>query len=158
MEGRFCKSLRFSALKGKAMLIFQNHTLDEACAHAVREYPMECCGVLLGLREAERRSVYQVVPTRNSAGPGRKQTHFAIDPLELVRIENFALEQGWEIVGFYHSHPDQEAAASQEDIAHMIAGYSYLILSVRSGTCGAVRSYEKSSQQGLSIRREKIKT
>ena len=140
------------------MLIFQNHTLDEVWAHALRDYPMECCGVLLGSREAGRRSVYQVVPARNSAGAGRKQTHFVIDPLELVRIERSALEQGWEIVGFYHSHPDQEAVASREDLAHMITGYSYPIFAVCGGTRGSVRSYEKPSQQDLSVRRENIRT
>ena len=157
MEEQSCQNLWFSFLKGKTMLIFQNHTLDEIRAHAVREFPMECCGVLLGSRTAGRRSVEQVVPARNAAGTGRKQTHFLIDPLELVRIEEYALEKGWEIVGFYHSHPNQEAAASQEDIAHMIIGYSYPILSVQNGICESVSSFEKTAQQNLSVRRENIK-
>lgn len=144
--------------KGTTMLNFQNHTMDAACAHAIREYPLECCGVLLGARETERRTVYQTVPTQNRAEAGQKKTHFRIDPLELVRIENLALEKGWEIVGFYHSHPDYAALASGEDIARMIAGYSYLILSVRAGRCGSVSSFEKTSQDGGSIRSETIKT
>lgn len=138
------------------MLIVQNHTMDEVFTHAVWEYPMECCGILLGTRDAAVRRVYQVVSTRNRAESGKK-THFLIDPLELVRIEQFALERGWEIVGFYHSHPDSAALASEEDIAHMIFGYSYLIISVREGICESVSSFEKASQNGSSIREEIIK-
>lgn len=139
------------------MLIFHNHTMDDARAHAVREYPEECCGVLLGKRTPGRRSVYQAAPVQNIAG-GRRETHVMIDPLELVRIEKSALEKGWEIVGFYHSHPDCGALASGEDVAHMIFGYSYLILSVRMGRCGPAGSFVKTSRYGPSIRKETIKT
>lgn len=140
------------------MLVFQNRTMDETCVHASREYPAECCGVLLGLRETGRRRVYQTVPAQNRAGAGQRNTHFRIDPLELVRIENLALEKGWEIVGFYHSHPDQEALPSDEDTSHMIAGYSYLILSVRAGRCASAGSFEKTLQDDRSIRSETIRT
>lgn len=144
--------------KGKSMLVFQNHTMDDTCVHAFREYPLECCGVLLGLREAGSRRVYRTVPAQNRAGASQRNTHFRIDPLELVRIENLALEKGWEIVGFYHSHPDREALPSDEDAAHMIAGYSYLILSMGADGCESAGSFEKTVQDGCAIRSERIKT
>lgn len=139
------------------MLIFQNHTINEAYNQAVNEYPVECCGVLLGKRDVGNRSVYMVVPTKNAAKTDRKQTHFLIHPLELVRVERLALEQGLEIVGFYHSHPDYTDEASKEDISHMILGYSYPIFSIRKGKCVSVSSYEKISWQDTSVQRENIK-
>lgn len=140
------------------MLIFQNHTMDEAYAQAINKYPVECCGVLLGIREVNKRIVYDVVPTQNIAETDRKNTHFLMNPLEFVRIEKSAVEKGWEIVGFYHSHPDYEAQASKEDIDYMIAGYSYPIISVRKGKCVSVCSYEKKLTDGFFVQRENIKT
>lgn len=139
------------------MIIFRNHTLEKAWTYALKEYPVECCGVLLGVREAGIRNVYEVVPTPNMAGADENKTHFFINPFEFLRIERIASEKGWEIVGFYHSHPDYGDLASDEDISHMILGYSYPIFSIRQGSLNAVSSYEKISQDSLAIRKEKIK-
>lgn len=140
------------------MLIFQDHTLDRICSHAVHAYPLECCGVLLGRRTAGQRRVCQVVPTQNHAGPHQQRTQFSMDPLDFVRIEQQAEEAGWEVVGFYHSHPDCEAQPSREDMVHMLVGCSYPILSVDGGGCRSIRSFERVSPQSLSVKSETITT
>ena len=140
------------------MLIFQDHTLDRICSHAVHAYPLECCGVLLGRRTAGQRRVCQVVPTQNHAGPHQQRTQFSMDPLDFVRIEQQAEEAGWEVVGFYHSHPDCEAQPSQEDMVHMLVGCSYPILSVDADGCRSICSFERVSPQGLSIQQEELST
>lgn len=119
--------------------------MKDICSHAQAEYPKECCGILLGKHQTDRRTVEQVVPTENLADEGEKTNHFLINPLELVWVERFAGEEGLEIVGFYHSHPDCDAIVSQMDFLHMIEGYSYPILSVRNGKCVRVNSFEKTA-------------
>lgn len=131
------------------MLIFQKDTMKKICSHARTEYPNECCGILLGKHQTDWRTVSRIVPTENLAEAGEKTTHFSIDPLELVRIERFAGEEGLEIVGFYHSHPDCDAIVSKTDALHMIEGYSYPILSVKDGKCVEVNSFEKTARQEL---------
>lgn len=120
------------------------------------EYPSECCGILLGRRERGRRIVNESIPMENMAGDAQRKISFSIDPKELVRIERLAIEKGNEIVGFYHSHPDCDANASDDDEAHMIAGYSYPIISVKQKKCVAVCSYEKKIQQEKRASREDI--
>lgn len=140
------------------MIVFPKNKIREVYAQAVQEYPTECCGVLLGVRKGKERCVVEVVPVGNAAEDNRKHAHFSINPLEFVRIEESAVEKGLEIVGFYHSHPDCGAQASDEDIAYMILGYSYLILSVIKGKCESVESYEKTSYDEVFIQKEMIRT
>ena len=61
----------------------------------------------------------------------RPQDRYYIDPQELVRIQRQGREQGLDIVGFYHSHPDHPAQWSKTDFAeaHWI-GCSYVITRV----------------------------
>ncbi|MBQ8509720.1 MAG: M67 family metallopeptidase [Clostridia bacterium] len=125
------------------MLIFQNNTLEMLCSHARAEYPEECCGILLGKRENGQRSVCSVIQTHNAAVEKQNKVHFLIDPLEALRAEIAAEQEQLEVVGFYHSHPDYDASASDEDLLHMIPGYSYPIISIKNDECVSMRCFEK---------------
>ncbi|MBQ8356270.1 MAG: M67 family metallopeptidase [Clostridia bacterium] len=138
------------------MLIFDKKTVKTLCLCAQAAYPEECCGILLGKREGERRTVYRVLPVENRGNVKQKTTRFRIDPLEIARIELSAERERLEIVGFYHSHPDHEAIASRTDAAYMIAGYSYPVISVRDGVCVRMACFEKGTQASTRVRGEKI--
>ncbi|MDD6206984.1 MAG: M67 family metallopeptidase [Clostridiales bacterium] len=125
------------------MLILQDDTLEAICSHAQEEYPKECCGIMLGTRNGEQRIAHRVIKTRNMAGKSRNVTHFLMNPFEIVEAELLAEKEQLEIVGFYHSHPDYEAAASVTDLHYMMAGYSYSIVSVIDGRSVNVKSFEK---------------
>lgn len=79
--------------------------------HAERDYPEECCGVLLGSGD-----VSEVAEARacTNAHPDRR-TRYAIAPQELIAAQRAARERGLTIVGFYHSHPDHPAEPSATD-------------------------------------------
>ena len=57
--------------------------------------------------------------------------------------ETLAREQGWQVVGFYHSHPDHDAYFSRTDLEHseeyawgepwVPPTYSYLVTSIHGG-------------------------
>ena len=51
------------------------------------------------------------------------------------------MEQGAELLGFYHSHPDHPAEPSQYDLDHAWPVFSYVIVSVRAGKPGEMRSW-----------------
>lgn len=136
----------------KFMLIFPNDIAEKLCAHAEAEYPRECCGILLGECDGERKNVRRIVETENAVGNNEKTAHFRIDPLAVAKAE----QEPFGILGFYHSHPDCEAIPSNEDILHMIAGYSYPIISVRNGECSGVKSFERISQTSSDIKEETI--
>ncbi len=76
--------------------------------------------------------------------------HYRIDPTEILRAERYAQQNHLEIVGFYHSHPDNEAAASAEDISYMIPELSYPIISVINGKAAEMRCYKKNCNNAVS--------
>lgn len=135
------------------MLIFQKNSMEEIFSHAQKEYPGECCGILLGRSSSCQRIVCKILQTVNTA---KDSVHFQISPSDLVKAEWMAEEEGLEIIGFYHSHPDYEASVSKTDIQHMIAGYSYPIVSVRNGRCVGTKSFRKQNQTDTTVTAEDI--
>ena len=97
-------------------------------AQGIAEYPLECCGLLLGNRAEERIEKIRAMP--NASGENRRESHFLIEPFAMYGAEQEAEKEGWEILGFYHSHPDMPAMLSKEDEAYMIPGLAYAVLSV----------------------------
>ncbi|HZI46372.1 MAG TPA: M67 family metallopeptidase, partial [Pyrinomonadaceae bacterium] len=75
--------------------------------HGERDYPFECCGLMLGRFESEaRKVVVETYPISNAREEEAKRNRFLIRPEELMRGEKYAREKGLDVVGFYHSHPD----------------------------------------------------
>lgn len=128
------------------MLIWKKDTLEALCRHAQAEYPRECCGILLGRHSGGQRIACRVVPAANAVSREQNRVHFRIDPLQIAKAESAAAREQLEIVGFYHSHPDQKAVPSKEDGLYMIAGYSYPIIAVQKGKCVWMSSFEKLRQ------------
>lgn len=138
------------------MLVFENDIEEQICSHAQTEYPRECCGIMLGKHQKEKRQVYRIIPTRNVVEGGKNTTQFLINPFVIVKAELAAEKEGLEIVGFYHSHPDYRAVTSEEDILHMIAGYSYLIVSVVNGVSVEIKGFEKLFQTDIDVKEETL--
>jgi proteasome lid subunit RPN8/RPN11 len=109
--------------------------------HAEREYPSECCGVLLGASSGEGSAVAEVVTCRNMRIE-HSAREYEIDPGELIAVQRTARERGMNIVGFYHSHPEHPARWSPSDLeqAHW-TGCSYVILSVSAGRAKEMASF-----------------
>lgn len=66
-----------------------------------KESRIEICGVLLGRQEGNDVIVEEVVFTKNRLN---SPTAFEIDPLELLKVLDYADEKGLEPVGIFHSH------------------------------------------------------
>lgn len=115
--------------------------------HGERDYPYECCGFLIGRNDGGRKTVEEVYSVSNAREEETKRTRFLIRPEEFMRGERRARESGLEIVGFYHSHPDVEAAPSGYDLEHAWPTYSYVIVSVRAGRAEDLRSWELESDR-----------
>lgn len=95
-------------------------------AHAKREQPAECCGILLG-RPGE---ILDAVPTRNLAGDPNR---FLIDPEGHINARRAARGRGLVVLGFYHSHPHSPPAPSARDLAEATYESSlHLIVSLQS--------------------------
>ena len=115
--------------------------LDSIRAHGEETYPNECCGVLLADSTQEDRRLVAAVRAGN-ARTDSAHNRYSISPLELVKIEREARQQGLEIAGFYHSHPDHPAQWSATDFAeaHWL-GCSYMITAVLQGKATITNSF-----------------
>ena len=121
---------------------------DEISAHAERDYPYECCGLLLGSLEARGlKSISEIFPISNAREEEAKRNRFLIRPEELLRGEQYATERRLDVIGFYHSHPDHPAVPSQYDLEHAWPVYSYIVVSVRAEAAGDLRSWEMESDR-----------
>lgn len=123
------------------MITIPAPVIEQLRSEAEQSYPLECCGALLGTFSNGSREVRQAVPCANTRTDS-PQTRYSIEPRELVRIQRSAREDGLEIVGFYHSHPDHPARWSPTDLAeaHWI-GCSYLITRVENGAARETNSF-----------------
>ena len=131
-----------------AMIQLGENQRDEIARHAERDYPCECCGLLLGSFEAGGlKSISEIYPISNAREEEAKRNRFLIRPEELLRGEQFAAERGLDVVGFYHSHPDHPAVPSQYDLEHAWPVYSYIVVSVDSEAAGDLRSWEMESDR-----------
>jgi proteasome lid subunit RPN8/RPN11 len=124
-------------------LAAQQH--EEIAAHGERDYPYECCGLLLGSfsEDADGKKVCsETYPISNAREEEAKRNRFLIRPEELMRGEKYAASKGIDVIGFYHSHPDDRAVPSAYDLDHAWPLYSYIVVSVKSGRAEDLFSWE----------------
>ncbi len=126
------------------MLQIKLRQLQQIQTHALKTYPEECCGLLLG----KKKLVQQVQEAENSWSqeifntPGAsKRNRFSIAPQKMLAYSKLARELNLEIIGIYHSHPEHPPLPSEFDRAIAHQGYSYLIISLRQGQPETILSW-----------------
>ena len=125
------------------MLALNEKQLMEMRQHGERDYPFECCGLLLGRFQKDgRKIVAETYAISNAREEEAKRNRFLIRPEELMRGEKYAKEKGLDVVGFYHSHPDERAVPSQYDLEHAWPTYSYIVISVEKGSAVDLQSWQ----------------
>ena len=122
------------------MLKFNDQCVATMKGHARQTYPEECCGILLGKVEGDRKSVHDALAIDNSSERLRTR-RFIITPEDYRNAEAFASERGLDVLGFYHSHPDHPARPSQFDLDHAFPRWSYVIIGVERGNPVAMTSW-----------------
>jgi proteasome lid subunit RPN8/RPN11 len=119
--------------------------------HAERTYPDECCGLLLGKSDPTGKTVMEVKATKNGwsgeASDLTKKRRYEIAPQEMLAAMKQARLQNLDIIGIYHSHPDQPAIPSECDRAAAWSHYSYAIVSVSEGKSVDLRCWSLDDQQ-----------
>jgi len=134
--------------------------ITSAVAEAIRAegaaaYPHEGCGLLLGTGEGPSRRAVDTwaVPnewTAEVALTDAEDAHslrdrFYIPAKAYLQADRSARSRGLDIVGCYHSHPDDRAQPSERDRvgAAGVGGgpsFSFLVLSVMNGEPGELTS------------------
>ncbi|MFT5286231.1 MAG: proteasome lid subunit RPN8/RPN11 [Planctomycetota bacterium] len=92
-------------------------------------YPREACGVLSGIRNENRLWIRRVFSVSNLARDSRS---FDLDPGQLVARSNEASELGEELLGVWHTHPDQRPELSDRDRHHASNEWEQVVVSVNA--------------------------
>lgn len=103
--------------------------LDAIAVHAQREYPKECCGLIVDTQGVQTyRECTNTIPESDDEKSGPKY-NFAIAP------EAYAdAEDAGEITHIVHSHPDASNRPSKEDVARCNeSGLPWLIMAWPTG-------------------------
>ena len=109
--------------------------VDQVLAHARRDHPDECCGVI----SAKDGAAARLVEMENAE---RSPTGFTFDSAEWLRVYrelDDADEEPWVV---YHSHTATEAYPSRTDISYANEpGAHYVLISTRDPQVAEVRSF-----------------
>lgn len=129
-------------------MILQKTDLEIIYEQAQAEYPEECCGIIIGLKDdASADEVFMCANVQNQLHqenpekfPRDARTAYNIDPRQIFKVHKEAREKGLLIKVIYHSHVDAGVYFSDEDRKQaFMAGErrypdaSYLIVSLIDG-------------------------
>jgi proteasome lid subunit RPN8/RPN11 len=147
------------------MLQISSPALAEIRARAEQSFPYECCGALLGISDEGTltdeaghgvnvvRRVVEILPIVNEAEVARLIDRFVIEPEQYLAADRVARSKHLDIIGFYHSHPNDTSQPSEFDREHALPNWSYIIVAVaeegdvpRSGT---LQSWELSQDREI---------
>lgn len=128
------------------MIRIEAEPLSVMTRHGEDCFPKECCGILLGRETAGGRIVTHAVPCRN-AYDGDQKDRFHIDPRDQLAADRKARQAGLSVLGFFHSHPDEESYFSATDLKHSWPWYSNVVMSVRAGKFTYAKSFIANDDQ-----------
>ena len=140
----------------EVLLSISKELAERIRAHGAETYPHECCGALLG-RDDEAREILGLFPLINRRDDS-PQNRFSVTAQDVLDAEKSARQQGLDVVGWYHSHPDHPARPSEYDRDHAWPWYSYIIVSVAQGQALDMTSWrlnddrQQFSPEGIQIR------
>ncbi|MDR1545193.1 MAG: M67 family metallopeptidase [Deltaproteobacteria bacterium] len=116
-------------------------------------YPSECCGFVLGRRETSGTvRGLSVVAVDNAQAPDKRRCRFLMEAEDFLRAEQAAAAQGLELTAVFHSHPDHPAEPSEEDLAHALPFYHYLITAVAQGQAQETTCWRLASDRSGFVR------
>ena len=108
--------------------LFSKHSI-QISNHAKECYPYEVVGILAGNRQ--NNEVLQVQPLQNERGDTHNR--YKVSGLTVYRASQALEAKGYDILGYYHSHPDHPSQYSDYDREHALPNLSYLIVSIQNG-------------------------
>jgi proteasome lid subunit RPN8/RPN11 len=121
--------------------------------HAMRTYPDECCGLLLGTLSGEDKKLVDIRAVDNcwnqevahelkAESSLTKTRRYWISTEDMLFVMREARGRNLDVIGIYHSHPDHPACPSECDRQLAWPQYSYIILSVIQGQARECYSWQ----------------
>jgi desampylase len=128
------------------------NVLEAIAAHAQREQPRECCGILLGTGD----EIVEAVAAANVAEePFRCYEVSPADHIAQVRRCRDSVRAGEDalrILGVYHSHPHSAPVPSPTDLDQAYEEYVYVIAGPTDGSALLeIRAYRLTEERFVDV-------
>jgi len=127
------------------ILTLSDGLADRIRAHAERCYPHEACGLISGNHADDGTVTVTGVHESENVTARDPKTSFEVDPkvrFDLMRALE-ARDDGSEIIGHYHSHPNHPAEPSATDLAMTYeVNFIWLICSVTKDGATALNAFK----------------
>ena len=141
--------LRWSSRSRLPDVRIDREALTAIVAHARRDAPNECCGLLVGRAGAPAEagpSVLEAISCSNgAAAPTRRYEISPVDyfaQIRRCRRINAAQSESFAVVGAYHSHPRGSSEPSENDLGQAFRNFVFLIVGLGASIGGMeIRAY-----------------
>ena len=115
-------------------MITTPNVLDTIRQHGADAYPEEGCGFLLGTVTDDGDNRVTALHRVTNRRTENRERRYELTADDYRAADGAAQEQGLDVVGVYHSHPDHPARPSATDLDEAtFPGYTYVIVSVHDG-------------------------
>jgi len=94
-------------------LLIPRPVYEAVLAHARRELPAECCGLLAGMIEGGVGRVTMHLPLVNAL---TSPTEYESDPRSMFAAHKAMRAAGTDVLAVYHSHPTSDPIPSRRDL------------------------------------------
>jgi proteasome lid subunit RPN8/RPN11 len=106
------------------MLEIDRGFFDEMVQHGLAGFPNEACGLLAG---KEGRPVKFFAMSNQDASP----VSYRLDPKEQLKVFTEIDDEGWDLLGIFHTHTHSEAYPSETDLKQAFyPETTYLVMSL----------------------------
>ncbi len=122
------------------MLLINDTIKGQLIDDALRTYPNECCGFLLGGDNRDERTIDEIIVI-NNAKEGDKRRRFEITPKDYLKAEQYAETNNLTLLGVYHSHPNHPSIPSEHDRVVAQPFFSYVIIAVGENEWVSMQSW-----------------
>ncbi|MCS7214227.1 MAG: M67 family metallopeptidase [Candidatus Calescibacterium sp.] len=119
-------------------VILPQHIIEFIAQDGKERYPNEACGIILG---QFGQNVFISKEAQKAKNLSDNPIRFILDPMDFLRIQDYADKNNLEIIGVYHTHPDHPPIASQYDLQSAVDGLVYVIMSIWDGKMGDIKSF-----------------
>jgi proteasome lid subunit RPN8/RPN11 len=130
------------------------NVLREIHAHGEKAYPEEGAGLLLGSACGDRKRVTAIIRLGNAREDSARHNRYLISPEDYLRAEEQAAQQGLDVLGVFHSHPDHPNRPSEFDRDWAWPWFSYVITSVVAGEAQGSRSWRLNHEREAFVEEE----
>lgn len=121
------------------MILITEKQYKEILDHVKQAVPNEACGLLGGIIENDIKYVKKVYLLKNT---DNSPEHFSMDPREQFASVKDMRNNGWEMLGNFHSHPASPSRPSEEDKRLAFdSGASYFIISLQDAENSVLKSF-----------------